>query len=664
MPKKQLVDQSVPRRVGRRLLALSRPTKRLIMVTSDLLVMPIALWSALVLKYDKLLPAIDQFPLLLAIAGVAAIPAFMRLGLYRAVVRYFGLNALFAVIGGVTLSTLLLAAADRVVGSHQLTASVLAIYWALAALYAGGTRMLMRYSFHRYAGRHAERVAIYGAGEAGAQLCAALMGGRECWPVAFIDDKRALQGSVIHGVEVFSPARLEELVRDRDIGGVLLAIPTASRRRKRDILLALEPLGLHVRSVPNMTDILSGKARTDDIREVDIADLLGRDAVPPIAKLFDACIRGKSVLVTGAGGSIGSELCRQIIELGPRTLVLYENSELALYQIEMELRDNCVRRNLDLKLVALLGNAHHRDRVLDVMTTYHIQTVYHAAAYKHVPIVEENIIEGVHNNVVSTWNTAEAALEAQVETFVLISTDKAVNPTNVMGATKRMAEIVLQGMHQRSLRTRFCMVRFGNVLASSGSVVPRFYEQIRNGGPITVTHPDVVRYFMTIPEAAQLVIQAGSMAKGGDVFVLDMGKPVKIDELARRMVSLMGMTVRDEKNPEGDIEIAFTGLRPAEKLFEELLIGSNVSGTEHPMIMRAVEHALPWQRVEDLLGQLLIALRNFDCEHSIDLLKEAVVEYRAAPEMHDLVSYQKRLAVAEQRKVTDLQSRRGLRPSA
>ena len=281
-----------------------------------------------------------------------------------------------------------------------------------------------------------------------------------------------------------------------------------------------------------------------------------------------------------------------------------------------------------------------------------------------MPIVEQNVIEGIHNNVISTWNTAEAALEAQVETFVLISTDKAVNPTNVMGATKRVAEIVLQGLHERAEKTRFCMVRFGNVLASSGSVVPLFQEQIRQGGPITVTHPDVMRYFMTIPEAAQLVIQAGSMARGGDVFVLDMGKPVRIADLARRMVNLMGMTVRDEQNPDGDIEIAFTGLRPAEKLFEELLIGSNVSGTEHPMIMRAVEHALSWQRVDELLGHLMTALRNFDCDRAIELLKEAVVEYRAAPELHDLVSYQKRLLIAEQRKVTDLQSRRGLRPSA
>ena len=654
----QQIDRSYRRRLGRRLLSLPRLTKSILMVLSDVVVIPVALWSALVLKSEQLIPATAPLGLLLAIAGLAAIPVFARLGLYRAVVRYFGLDALVAVLSGVTLSALILALADRAFDLHMLSLAVLAIYWSLATLYAGGTRLVMRYMFHRYTGRHAERVVIYGAGDAGAQLCAALLGGRDFWPVAFVDDKRVLQGTVIRGVEVFSPSRLDELVQSRDITGVLLALPSASRRRKRDILAQLEPLGLHVRSMPSISEISSGSARSDEIREVDVADLLGRDAVPPNPRLFDACIRGKSVMVTGAGGSIGSELCRQIIQLGPRQLVLYENSELALYQVEMELRTTCERENLNLKLVALLGNAHHRDRVLDVMTTYRIQTVYHAAAYKHVPIVEQNVIEGVHNNVVSTWNTAEAALEAQVETFVLVSTDKAVNPTNVMGATKRMAEIVLQGMHQRSVKTRFCMVRFGNVLASSGSVVPRFSEQIRAGGPITVTHPDVVRYFMTIPEAAQLVIQAGSMAKGGDVFVLDMGKPVKIDELARRMVNLMGMTVREDKNPDGDIEIAYTGLRPAEKLFEELLIGSNVSGTDHPMIMRAMEHALPWEQVEDLLRELLLALRSFDCERAVSLLQKAVVEYQVAAQMHDLVTQEKRALIAEQNKITDLQSRR------
>jgi FlaA1/EpsC-like NDP-sugar epimerase len=628
------------------------------MLGSDVVVVPFALWSALVLKAGGLDFGLINLAELFVVSVLSSVPIFVRLGLYRAVVRYFGVSALLAVATGVALSVLVLATVDRYLGSNQLDLSVLGIYWALATVYVGASRMVMRYAFHRQAGREAERVVIYGAGGAGAQLCAALMGGRDWWPVAFIDDKRALHGSLIHGVEVFGPDELASIVRNRRVRGVLLAIPSASRRRKQEILAMLEPHGLHVRTIPDLAEIVAGRASLSEVREVDVADLLGRDQVPPDPKLFDACIRGKSVLVTGAGGSIGSELCRQIARLQPTRLVLYETNELALYQIDMELRALMEREELDFPLYSLLGNAHHRDRVLDVMSTYRVQTVYHAAAYKHVPIVEQNVIEGIHNNVLSTWNTAEAAHDAGVETFVLVSTDKAVNPTNVMGATKRVAEIILQGLQQRTSKTRFCMVRFGNVLASSGSVVPRFYEQIRNGGPITVTHPDVTRYFMTIPEAAQLVIQAGSMARGGDVFVLDMGKPVKIADLARRMVNLMGLTVRDEMNPDGDIEVAFTGLRPAEKLYEELLIGNNVSGTDHPMIMRAVEHALPWDEVDAWLRDMMVALRSFDCERALELLQRAVVEYQASPAMHDLVTLEKRTMVAEQRKVADLQARR------
>lgn len=650
--------------VLRRVLESPRRVKQAIVAVADVIFTSAALWLALALKYESLVPPVDDLPLLLAFACVSALPVFIKFGLYRAVVRYFGLQALLAVIAGVTASVVILAGFDRILGHHQLSFSTLSIYWSLATIIVGGARLLMRFLFQSLVGRQAEKVVIYGAGEAGAQLAAALMGREDCWPVAFIDDKKSTHRTVIRGIEVFAPEALPALIRNRGVRGVLMALPSASRRRKQEILAQLEPFGLHVRSLPDMSEILSGTASSDDIREVDVADLLGRDPVPPDPHLFEAGVRGKAVMVTGAGGSIGSELCRQIVKLSPATLVLYENSELALYQIEMELRAAITKAGDVTRLIPLLGNAHHRDRVLDVMTSYHIHTVYHAAAYKHVPIVEQNVVEGVHNNVISTWNTAEAALAAQVETFVLISTDKAVNPTNVMGATKRMAEIVLQGLHERSTKTRFCMVRFGNVLASSGSVVPLFSEQIRAGGPITVTHPEVVRYFMTIPEAAQLVIQAGSMALGGDVFVLDMGKPVRIADLARRMVNLMGMTVRDETNSEGDIEIKYTGLRPAEKLFEELLIGSNVSGTEHPMIMRAVEHALPWARVEELLNRLMASLRSFDCYGAIELLKEAVEEYHAAPEIHDLVSHQKRQIMMDQRKVTDLQSRRGLRPSA
>src|SRR5262245_1149375 len=364
-------------------------------------------------------------------------------------------------------------------------------------------------------------------------------------------------------------------------------------------------------------------------------------------------------MVTGAGGSIGSELCRQIMRLEPRRLVLFEMSELALYNIQRELEEIARVERGTVEILPLLGNAHHRHRVREVLATCGVQTVYHAAAYKHVPIVEHDVIEGIHNNVISTWYTAEAAIETGVETFVLASTDKAVNPANVIGGTKRLAELVLQGLQERSTMTRLCMVRFGNVLASSGSVVPLFREQIRRGGPVTVTHPDVIRYFMTIPEAAQLVIQAGSMAKGGDVFVLDMGRPVRIDDLARRMISLMGLTVRDANNPEGDIEIEYTGLRTAEKLFEELLIGTNVAGTDHPMIMRAMEHSIPWPRMQQLLNDLLVALASFDCRRALALLAESVAEYRTVHAISDYVWTRKSIApTGEGAKVADFAAKR------
>jgi len=394
---------------------------------------------------------------------------------------------------------------------------------------------------------------------------------------------------------------------------------------------------------------------------VDIGDLLGRDAVAPRETLFDACLRGRVVMVTGAGGSIGAELCRQIIGREPKRLILFEMSELALYTIERELRRRIEADRLGVELLALIGNAHHRSRLREILQTYRVQTVYHAAAYKHVPIVEENVIEGIHNNVIATWHAAEAAHETGVETFVLVSTDKAVNPTNVMGATKRLAEMVLQGMQLRGSRTRFCMVRFGNVLASSGSVVPLFSEQIKAGGPVTVTHPEVVRYFMTIPEAVQLVIQAGSLGEGGDVFVLDMGKPVRIQDLARRMIHLMGMTVRDDAHPDGDIEIAYIGLRPGEKLFEELMIGDNVSGTEHPMIMRATEHCLPWERVQHVVEELVATINRFDIPRAIELLAETVGEYRPSMRVHDLVWARRETEIADERKVTALTARRTTR---
>jgi FlaA1/EpsC-like NDP-sugar epimerase len=567
----------------------------------------------------------------------------------------------------VSLSVLVLAGFDRFIASHQIPLSAFGIYWALALLYVGGSRFVARYLFlARFGARHAAaRVAIYGAGNAGARVCSVLLGGPDFEPVAFIDDKKSLQGSNINGVRVYGSDSLPELVQRRRIDRVLLAMPSASRRRRREVLTQLEPLGVHVQSLPNLSDLISGKAQISELCDVDVSDLLGRDPVPPQPKLFGSCIRGKCVLVTGAGGSIGAELCRQIIRLSPTRLVLFEMSELALYNIERELQEIAARERLELEIVPLLGNAHHRHRVREVLSAFAVQTVYHAAAYKHVPIVEHNVVEGIHNNVISTWYTAEAALETGVESFVLVSTDKAVNPANVMGATKRLAELVLQALQERTTQTRFCMVRFGNVLASSGSVVPLFQNQIRRGGPVTVTHPDVIRYFMTIPEAAQLVVQAGSMAKGGDVFVLDMGRPVRIDDLARRLVNLMGLTVRDANNPEGDIEIEYTGLRTAEKLFEELLIGSNVTGTDHPMIMRAIEHRLAWPKMQQILNDLLVALASFDCHRALALLTESVAEYQGEPDIRDYVWTRKAvLPHAPAAKVADFAAKRRLSEAA
>ncbi|HEY3784182.1 MAG TPA: nucleoside-diphosphate sugar epimerase/dehydratase [Steroidobacteraceae bacterium] len=620
------------------ILALPRQQKRLIMLIADAIAIPTALWAALVLKFDRLDPVIGRHAAYYLVAVSAALVFFSVLGLYRAVIRFMGPRGMVNIATGVTASVVVVTAYDRLIANAEIPLSAFAIYWSLALLYALGSRFFVRYVIARTLhGHSATRVAIYGAGDAGARLSSVLLGGPDFEPVAFVDDKKALQGSSINGLTVFAPEVLPQLVRERQIDRVLLAMPSASRRRRREILTSIEPLGLHVQSLPHLTDLIAGKARIDELRDVDVGDLLGRDPVPPNPRLFGSCVRGKCVLVTGAGGSIGSELCRQILHLGPSRLVLFEMSEIALYKIERELSEIAGRERLSVEVVPLLGNAHHRHRVREVLAAFSVQTVYHAAAYKHVPIVEHNIVEGVHNNVISTWYTAEAAIETGVETFVLISTDKAVNPANVMGATKRLAELVLQALQERSSGTRFCMVRFGNVLASSGSVVPLFQDQIRRGGPVTVTHPDVIRYFMTIPEAAQLVIQAGSMAKGGDVFVLDMGRPVRIDDLARRLISLMGLTVRDADNPEGDIEIEYTGLRTAEKLFEELLIGTNVTGTDHPMIMRAIEHRLPWLRMQQILNELLVALASFDCHRAVGLLAESVAEYSQGLELRDYV---------------------------
>jgi len=645
-------------RLANRISGLSRANKRLIALVADAVVIPAALWSATALKLGTMNHDVTGREALYVAVLAVSIPIFGRMGLYRAVIRFIGPRAVWAVFVGVSASVATLWVLNSLLIPNPVPSSVLTIYWALALIYVGGSRLIGRSLLYYRRRRGEERVVIYGAGAAGAQLAAAL-GNGHYFAAAFVDDNRSLEGSIINGVEVFLPDSLPKLVSDEGITTVLLAVPSQSRRRRQEILKRLESLAVHVKTVPDIGDIVAGRATVEDVREVDAGDLLGRDAVPPNDRLLGACIHGKIVMVTGAGGSIGSELCRQILRLKPAQLLLFEMSELALYSIERELRLLAATEQMSVDIVALLGDAHHKTRVREILQAYGVQTIYHAAAYKHVPIVEQNVIEGIYNNIFSTWHAAEAALECRVETFVLISTDKAVNPTNVMGATKRFAEIVLQGLHDRGSHTRFCMVRFGNVLESSGSVVPLFREQIKRGGPVTVTHKDVIRYFMTIPEAAQLVLQAGAMAKGGDVFVLDMGKPVRIADLARRMVNLMGLSVRDDDSPDGDIEITFTGLRPAEKLFEELLIGTNVTGTEHPMIMRAIEHSLPWMQVQQVLDELSVALNRFDCDRARLLLLQTVAEYKPAQGIQDLVwSRKAELAHAELKNVTALQSRR------
>ena len=646
---------------ARQTVELPRSTKRIIAIFADAMMMPLMLWMTSGLKQGHPTFEISDWPAYLAVVAVS-IPIFVRLGLYRAVIRFLGYKAVFAVAFAMALSGVLLGILGFALKIPLLTWSVVTIYSCLSLLYVAGSRLVVRYYLlTRYIQPTVARVAIYGAGDAGARLSTALSTTRAFDPLIFVDDNRSLHGRMVNGIKVYPPEQLAALIKAHNIDRILLALPSLSRRRRREILSGLEPLGVHVQTVPEFEQLVTGNATLGDIREVDVCDLLGRDSVPPKAGLFDACIRDRVVMVTGAGGSIGSELCRQIIGLGPKRLVLFEMSEFALYNIQRELRAFADQHSLTVDLIGLIGNAHHKFRLRDILQAYRVQTVYHAAAYKHVPIVEQNVIEGIHNNVISTWYAAEAAHETEVETFVLVSTDKAVNPTNVMGATKRFAEIVLQGLHRRGSKTRFCMVRFGNVLASSGSVVPLFNEQIKAGGPVTVTHPEVIRYFMTIPEAAQLVIQAGSMAEGGDVFVLDMGKPVRIGDLARRMINLMGLTVRDDQHPEGDIEISYTGLRPAEKLYEELLIGNNVTGTEHPMILRAIEHSLSWERVQSLLEEILVAMSRFDCHRALNLLGEVVEEYKPAPESHDLVWARQSAMTADDRKVTSLKPRRIVR---
>ncbi|OEC59557.1 nucleoside-diphosphate sugar epimerase/dehydratase [Pseudomonas sp. ENNP23] len=649
------------------LLGLSRRRKRLLQVAVDVALLWVALWLSFAIRLgvdDTVNPFGSHLWLFIA-APLIAIPIFTRMGLYRAVMRYFGNDALITILKAVTLSSAGWALFAYWVREPDVLVprSLVFIYWWMSLMLVGSLRLLLRQFFMGdwYAvkaqmrqGGQLPKVAIYGAGAAGNQLLAALRMGRSIRPVAFIDDDESISGRVIAGLKVYKPRDIEQMINEAEVEEVLLALPSVSRSRRREILHSLESYPLHVRSIPGFMDLASGRVKVNDLQDVDIVDLLGRDAVPPCQELFERCIRGQVVMVTGAGGSIGSELCRQILMSGATTLILFEHSEFNLYSIQSELEGSIRRHSLSVRLVGILGSIRNSSRLLDVMCTWKVKTVYHAAAYKHVPIVEHNVAEGVLNNVLGSLNTAQAAIQSGVEHFVLISTDKAVRPTNVMGSTKRLSEMVLQalsceaapvllnqGARSNQNKTRFTMVRFGNVLGSSGSVIPLFREQIKRGGPVTVTHPNITRYFMTIPEAAQLVIQAGSMGRGGDVFVLDMGQPVKIAELAEKMIRLSGLSVRNEDDPSGDIAIEFTGLRPGEKLYEELLIGENVSTTDHPMIMRANEEHLPWGELKTVIERLLDAVERDDYRMVRQILRETVNGYSPQEEIVDWIHQQR-----------------------
>lgn len=660
-------------KVRTHLLNLSRRQKRVLQVIADISLVWVALWMAFVVRLgiDEMINPVRVHFWLFICAPIVAIPLFVRFGMYRAVMRYFGNDALISIVKAVSLSSLILAFVVYWYSNHEnvVPRSIIFNYWWLSLIMIGGMRLGMRQYFlgdwfttvqhvpftNRDDGL--SKVAIYGAGAAGNQLVAALRMGRVMRPVAFIDDDSSIADRIISGLQVFKPKHIQQMIEMTGAQELLLAIPSSSRGRRREILGLLEGFPLHVRSVPGFMDLASGRVKVDDIQEVDIGDLLGRDAVPAHGDLLERCIKGQSVLVTGAGGSIGSELCRQILELRPTVLLLFEHGEFNLYSILSELEQRVNRESLAVRLLPILGSVRNQDKLLEVMKIWHVDTVYHAAAYKHVPMVEHNIAEGVLNNVIGTLNTAQAALQAGVQNFVLISTDKAVRPTNVMGSTKRLAELTLQALSRevapvlfndesnvsRVNRTRFTMVRFGNVLGSSGSVIPLFHKQIKSGGPLTVTHPKITRYFMTIPEAAQLVIQAGSMGLGGDVFVLDMGEPVKIVELAEKMIHLSGLSVRSEKNPHGDIAVEFTGLRPGEKLYEELLIGDNVVATQHPMIMSASEDYISWDSLKLKLDELVSAVDDHDYTRVRQLLRDTVSGYAPDGEIVDWIHQQHRL---------------------
>ncbi|MGV1790117.1 NAD-dependent epimerase/dehydratase family protein [Rhizobium lusitanum] len=628
-------------------LALPRPTKRVLALLVDASLCVLTVWFAYCLRLDDwvILEGVEWLPAIVSL--LLAIPIFIVLGLYRAIFRYAGLSAFVTVVKAVAIYALAFMTIFTAISVPGVPRTVGILQPLLLLIAIGLSRMWTRYwlgnAYQRLLNRNQlAKVLIYGAGASGRQLAGALANSAELNVVGYLDDDRNLHGSIMGGLPIYDPTDLPALAVSGDIRDVLLALPNATRQRRNEILENMRKARVTVRTMPDLTALAQGRVAVSDLRELDIEDLLGRNVIAPDRDLIEKNIRGKVVMVTGAGGSIGGELCRQILKNGPSSLLLVEQSEFALYAIHGELEKLAASAGYaEVRIIPFLASVRDGQRIRQIMEAWRPKTVYHAAAYKHVPLVEYNPVEGIRNNVLGTLITAEAARDCGVENFVLISTDKAVRPTNIMGASKRLAEMVLQAMdadrRSGADSTNFAMVRFGNVLGSSGSVVPLFRQQIRDGGPITLTHPDITRYFMTIPEASQLVIQAGAMSGGGDVFLLDMGEPVLIADLARRMVELSGLTVRDEDEPDGDIELEITGLRPGEKLYEELLIGDNPQTTGHPRIMQAKEDFLPWPELSNRLAALDAALDENDIPEARILLQKLVSGYEPSSEVVDLV---------------------------
>ena len=623
------------------LLALPRFIKRFVVVVLDVFLSLIAVWAAFHLRLDQEgLPQFQQKYVYL-LAPLIAVPIFIRFGLYRAIFRYTGMAAMVTTVKAVGIYAALFFAALLFFKWEGVPRSLGLIQPLLFLLLVGGSRAIARFWLAGLSAKSRQsegRLLIYGAGEAGVQTASALAMNRQFFLLGFVDDDNSKVGGSINGVDIMGADDVADAVERMGVTDILLAIPSLGRAQRNDIIARLRSLPVHVRTLPGMGDLASGRVTLQDFQELDVEDLLGRTPVAPDRTLLASNLADKAVLVSGAGGSIGGELCRQIVAEKPSKLILLDHNEFGLYTIHSELLHICAEQNLTVELVPLLASVRNFDRLQEIFLLYRPATVYHAAAYKHVPLVESNFTEGVQNNIFGTLNMARAAIESKVTHFVLVSTDKAVRPTNVMGATKRIAELVLQalaastnlqfdlpdGAKTVEVRnsTLFAMVRFGNVLGSSGSVVPLFRKQLVSGGPITITHLDVTRFFMTIPEAAQLVLQAGAMAKGGDVFVLDMGQPVKILDLARRMAQLSGLTLRVDGSPDGDIDVEVTGLRPGEKLYEELLIGGNPEGTDHERIMKAHEACVSWA----VLAPMLVALRQAAVQNNEAVIKNTFVQ--------------------------------------